>query len=123
MDQAFAAANGLTNYNPGIIVTGEHSGLESPNMATAFQGTGITVFGSDGSRQPQSYTIAGALSSPRYPSNIYYNASNWPDELSEYNTLYVAAGDSIGNGQTGRCEGTGTTTCRTTPGTVVRAYS
>ena len=117
LDQAFAAANGLTNYNPGIIVTGEHSGLESPNMATAFQGTGITVFGSDGSRQPQSYTIAGALSSPRYPSNIYYNASNWPDELSEYNTLYVAAGDSIGNGQTGRCEGTGTTTCRTTPGT------
>jgi hypothetical protein len=86
-------------------------------MATAFADTGITVFGSDGSRQLQSYTIGRALSSPRYPSNIYYNASNWPDELSEYNTLYVAAGDSIGNGQTGHCEGTGTTTCRTTPAT------
>ena len=117
LDQAFAAANGLTNYNPGIIVTGEHSGVESPNMATAFTGTGITVFGSDGSRQPQSYAIAGALSSPRYPSNIYYNASNWPDEVSEYNTLYVTEGDSIGNGQTGRCADTGTTTCRTTPAT------
>ena len=52
----------------------------------------------------------GALGAPRYPSNIYYNASNWPDELNEYNTLYVAQGDSLGDpacpGETGHCTDT-----------------
>ena len=87
LDQAFAAANGLTNYASSALVTGEHSGLENPNMTSALAATGITTFGSDASRQPQPYSLGAALSAPRYPSNIYYNASNWPDELNEYNTL------------------------------------
>ena len=121
LDQAFAAANGFTNYTPAAVVTGEHSGLESPNMPAAFADTGITTFAQDGSRQPQQYSLGGALGSPRYPSNIYYNAANWPDELSEYNTLYVAQGDSIGSttfpGENGRCADTSSTTCRTAPAT------
>ncbi len=32
LNQAFAAANGLTSYTPAALVTGEHSGLENPNM-------------------------------------------------------------------------------------------
>ena len=32
LDQAFAAANGFTNYTPAALISGEHSGLESPNM-------------------------------------------------------------------------------------------
>ena len=117
MDQAFAAANGITNYNPAAVVTGEHSGLENPNMTAALAGAGVTVFAQDGSRQPTQYSLGAAEGAPRYPSNIYYNASNWPDELSEYNTLYVASGDSIGNGETGRCDDTSSTTCLTTPAT------
>ena len=97
LDQAFAAANGLPNFTPAAVVTGEHSGIENPNMPAAFAGNGITTFAADASRQPTQYAeTSGATtaeSAPRYPNNIYYNASNWPDELNEYNTLYVAQGD------------------------------
>jgi hypothetical protein len=117
LDQAFAAANNLTNYSPAAVVTGEHSGIENPNMPGAASDVGLTVMGTDASRQPQQYSIGPALTAPRYPSNIYYNASNWPDELNEYNTLYVAQGDSIGNGEVGHCADTSATTCRSTPAT------
>jgi hypothetical protein len=121
MDQAFAAANNLTNYNPAAVVTGEHSGLENPNMTAGLEGAGVSIFAQDGSRQPTQYSLGTAQGAPRYPSNIYYNASNWPDELNEYNTLYAAPSVSIGtvNGVTeyGRCSDTSATTCRTTPAT------
>ncbi|CAM5496948.1 hypothetical protein SXANM310S_03535 [Streptomyces xanthochromogenes] len=130
LNDAFAANNGLTGFSPHSVVTGEHSGLENPNMPKAFADTGVGVFGADASRQPQSYTIDGtssggtansAASAPRYPSNIYYNAANWADELNEYNTAYVASGSSIGDGQypaeTGKCSDTPSTTCTTTPAT------
>jgi hypothetical protein len=121
LDQAFAAANGLTNYTPAAVVTGEHSGIESPNMPGALTDVGVTTAAADASRQPQQYSIGPALTAPRYPSNIYYNASNWPDELNEYNTLYVAQGDSLGSsafpGETGHCTDTNATTCLTAPAT------
>jgi len=121
LDQAWAAANGLTNYTPAAVVTGEHSGVENPNMPAALNGVNVTTFAQDASRQPQQYSLGNALGAPRYPSNIYYNAANWPDELNEYNTLYVAQGDSLGNsqfsGETGHCTDTSATTCITTPAT------
>jgi hypothetical protein len=115
LDQAFAAANGLTNYSPAAVVTGEHSGLENPNMPSALSEVGATTIAADASRQPQQYTLGPALTSPRYPSNIYYNASTWADELNEYNTLYVQQGTSIGNGETGHCTSTSATTCLSAP--------
>jgi hypothetical protein len=121
LDQAWAAANGLTNYTPAAVVTGEHSGVENPNMPAALNGVGVTTFAQDASRQPQQYSLGNALGAPRYPSNIYYNAANWPDELNEYNTLYVAQGDPVGNSQlpseTGHCTDTSATTCITTAAT------
>jgi hypothetical protein len=121
LDQAFAKANGFTNYTPSAVVTGEHSGLENPNMPTAFADTGITTFAQDGSRQPKQYSLGGAEGAPRYPSNIYYNAPTWADEINEYNTLYVAQNDSIGDPtyttETGRCTDTTATTCLTTSAT------
>jgi hypothetical protein len=127
LDDAFAKANGLTNFSASAVVTGEHSGVESPNIPTAFSNMGITTFAADGSRQPAPYSIAypggagSANSAPRYPSNIYYNADNWPDQINEYNTLYVDSGASIGDSQypsdTGRCGDTASTTCLSTPDT------
>ncbi len=130
LDDAFAANNGLTNWSSHDVVTGEHSGLENPNTPQAFSDMGINVFGADASRQPQSYTIPytapggatnTASSAPRYPSNIYYNAANWSDELNEYNTAYVATGSSLGDSQypaeTGKCSGSPSTTCTSTPAT------
>ncbi len=125
MNQAFAAANGLPNFDPSALVTGEHSGIENPNMPAALAGAGITAFASDASRQPTQYSETSgtnvAESAPRYPNNIYYNASTWADELNEYNTLYVSQGVSLGNtsfpSETGHCTDTSATTCITTPAT------
>src|ERR1700730_639860 len=121
LDQAWAAANGLTNYTPAAVVTGEHSGVENPNMPAALARGDGTTSAQDAARQPQQYSLGTALGAPRYPSNIYYNAANWPDELNEYNTLYVAQGDSAGDpqypGDTGHCTNTSATTCITTPAT------
>src|SRR5664280_1820127 len=124
-DQAFAAANALPNYTPAAVVTGEHSGIENPNMPSALAATGVTTFATDASRQPNQYSLTSgattATSAPRYPSNIYYNASNWTDELNEYNTLYVAPGTSVGNTtyptETGHCDASSATTCLSTPAT------
>ena len=121
LDQAFAAANGLTNYSPAAVVTGEHSGVENPNMPSALNAAGVTTFAQDASRQPQQYSLGGALGAPRYPSNIYYNASNWPDEVNEYNTLYVKQGVPLGDpgypGDIGHCVDTAVTTCLSQPAT------
>jgi len=125
LDQAWATANGLPNYTSSAVVTGEHSGIENPNMPAALAGTGVTTFAADASRQPTQYSLASgtntAISAPRYPSNIYYNASNWPDELNEYNTLYAAPGVNLGNStyptETGHCDDTSSTTCLSTPAT------
>jgi hypothetical protein len=121
LDQAFAAANGLTNYTPAAVVTGEHSGVENPNMPSALNATNVTTFAQDASRQPQQYSLGNALGAPRYPSNIYYNASNWPDELNEYNTLYVKQGVPLGDpgypGDAGHCVDTAVTTCVSQPAT------
>jgi len=121
-DQAFAAANGFTSLSPAqysqdALVTGEHSGVENPNMPTALNAVGVTTFAQDASRQPTQYSLGNAIGAPRYPSNIYYNASNWTDQLNEYNTLYVTAGASIGGTSVGRCVNTSSTTCRATPAT------
>jgi hypothetical protein len=125
MNQAFATANGLPNIDTSALVTGEHSGIENPNMPAALAGAGITTFATDASRQTAQYSETSgtnvAESAPRYPNNIYYNASTWADELNEYNTLYVAQGVSLGNtsfpSETGHCADTSATTCITTPAT------
>jgi hypothetical protein len=126
LNQAFATANALPNFNAAAVVTGEHSGIESPNMPTALAATGITTFAADASRQPTQYSenvgaTPVAESAPRYPSNIYYNADSWPVEINEYNTLYVAQGDNLGDTQytseVGHCDDTSSTTCLTTPAT------
>src|SRR5664279_5347486 len=125
LDQAFATANGLTNYSPSVVVTGEHSGVENPNMPAALAATGVTTIATDASRQPNQYSLTSggstATGAPRYPSNIYYNASNWADQTNEYNTLYVAPNVSIGSAtypaETGHCAASSATTCLTTPAT------
>ena len=66
LDQAFAAANSLTNYNPATLITGEHSGLENPNLPLAYQDTGVTVTADDASRQP--HAILHALSERHGPA-------------------------------------------------------
>ena len=91
-------------------------------MPAALAGTGVTTFAADASRQPQQYSLGQARwPPPAIRATSTTTPSNWPDELNEYNTLYVAQGVSLGDPQfpaeTGHCADTSATTCITTPAT------
>ncbi len=96
------------------LVTGEHSGLDNPNIAAALSATEIATIAADNSRQPKPYQVGPATTSPRHPSNVYYNAATWQQLLDEYNWTYLARSVDPANGN---CVDTSTTTCRTTPAT------
>ena len=115
-NQLFAQRNGIT-ITTGELVTGEHSGLrrapqepsDNPNLARAFTNAGITVVGSDNSREPAQRTIGSARTSPRYPMNIYYNTGKKTEAADEYNYIYT----SRANGGSGLCEDNPLSTCIT----------
>jgi hypothetical protein len=107
----WASANRLPNFDPKTLVTGEHSGLDNPNMPQALSETGITNFAADNSRQADQYTLGGAVSVPRHPSSVYYNVSTWAELVDEYNQIYLEPDSG------GKCVNTAVTTCRTTPAT------
>jgi hypothetical protein len=110
-NNSWASANRLPNFDPKTLVTGEHSGLDNPNMPQALSETGVTNFAADNSRQAGQYTLGGAVSVPRHPSSVYYNVSTWDELVDEYNQIYLEPGSG------GRCVNTAVTTCRTTPAT------
>ena len=74
--------------DPTELVTGDHSGLHNPNTPPAFQQTGIKWTAADTTVDPQQFSIGPALTVPRHPMNIYYNAGTRAQELDEYNWLY-----------------------------------
>ncbi len=98
---------------------------QNPNFIPAFAGVGIQYFGSDASKPYPDSTIPGstapayaagatfadgsAQAIPRYPTNIYYNASTEVQELDEFNTLYTAVASG------GKCVASPTNTCETAP--------
>jgi hypothetical protein len=110
-NQTFARTNKLPNFDKTELVTGEHSGLDNPNMPAALRQTGISTLAADASRQFDQYPLGPALTAPRYPSNIYYNVSTWEQLIDEYNTIYLRP--DMG----GRCSDTPTTTCLPQPAT------
>jgi len=106
---------------------------QNPNLIPAFAGLGIQYFGSDASKPYPNPAIAGSTTAayaagqtftdgsaqavPRYPTNIYYNASTEAQELDEFNTLYTAVA------QGGKCLASATTTCETAPATFAGVVS
>ena len=120
----YSAARNLPGFNEATLITGEHSGLDNPNLPEAMKGitatgpTGetwtvdITSIAADNSRQPNQYVIGTARTIPRHPSNVYYNVSTRDTLVSEYNTLYVKPENG------GKCVAVpDVTTCRETPAT------
>ena len=82
---------------------------QNPVLDAAFAAAGIKYFGSDASKpypsppdgpfttgaytgstfpNGASFSDAGAMAIPRYPTNIYYNVSTNAEEVDEYQTLY-----------------------------------
>ncbi|MDJ0344966.1 hypothetical protein QMK19_31010 [Streptomyces sp. H10-C2] len=122
----WAAQNGLT-VNKNELLTGEHSGLrilpqqpvDNPNLAPSLSATGVNVLGSDNSRDPQQRTVGPALSVPRFPMNVFYNAGKASEEVDEYNWIYTKAAD----GGSGICEGSATSTCLPAPLDTASGYA
>lgn len=99
----WAQQNGVP-FNPSEIVTGDYSGLaispqqpqDNPNFVTAVTALGLRAVASDASREPNQRQVGSALTVPRHPINIFYNASTVSAEVSEYNWLYTSPADGGG---------------------------
>ncbi|WP_406478751.1 hypothetical protein [Streptomyces sp. NBC_01615] len=125
------------NYNWGVqkglpldrteLVTGEHSGLktlpqqpdDNPNLAGALAAGGIKWTGSDNSREPAQRSVGTALTVPRYPMNVYYNAGTAAEMADEYNWIYTSRTD----GGSGICENNATSTCLPAPLDTTTGYA
>ncbi len=95
------------------LVTGEHSGLavspqqpaDNPNLAAALADNGISSIASDASREATQRAVGRALTVPRHPMNVFYNAATTTEEVDEYNWIY----NSIADGGSGLCVRPGST--------------
>jgi len=114
---AWAKKNNLP-INPTELVTGEHSGLrrlpeetvDNPNLAPSLKANGVLALAADNSIDPASRPVGAAVTVPRYPMNIYFNAASKAEEVDEFNWLFT----SRQSGGSGNCErGTDTSACIT----------
>lgn len=120
----WAAARGLT-IDKSELVTGEHSGLltapqetsDNPYLAPSLATNGVKWIASDASREPAQRAVGAALTIPRYPMNVFYNAGTAVEQTDEYNWIYT----SKANGGSGACE-SANSTCLTTPLNVNTGY-
>jgi hypothetical protein len=85
-------------FDPSEYLSGEHSGLyilpqmpvDNPNFVAAVQQAGLKTIGADASREAAARVVGGALTLPRHPTIIYYNAATAAQEVSEYNWFYTS---------------------------------
>jgi hypothetical protein len=122
----WATAKGLSLHNT-ELVTGEHSALrllpqqedDNPNLAPALSSLGVAYLASDNSREPQQRQVGPALTVPRFPMNVFYNAGSAAEETDEYNWIYASRAD----GGSGLCEGSPTSTCLPAPLDTATGYA
>ncbi|MGV9249570.1 hypothetical protein [Streptomyces sp. NPDC003710] len=102
------------------LVTGEHSGLkvlpqqpdDNPDLAPALADNHVTWLAADNSRDPEQRRVGAAMTVPRHPMNVFYNAGRAAEEVDEYNWLYTGRAQ----GGSGICEDNpATTTCLPAP--------
>jgi hypothetical protein len=79
----------LPGFRDDELVTGAHTGLENPNMPDALERTDIDWIASDASRELEQRRLGPARTVPRYPTDIYYDASTRAEELDEYDHAYL----------------------------------
>lgn len=110
----------------GELVTGEHSGLkvlpqqpdDNPNLGPALRDNGVTWLGSDNSRDRGQRQVGPALTVPRFPMNVFYNAGRTSEQIDEYNWIYTRKAD----GGSGVCENSSVATCLESPLDPVTGY-
>ncbi|CAG7655702.1 hypothetical protein [Actinacidiphila bryophytorum] len=117
-NRSWAAQHGIPLNNQ-ELVTGEHSGLkvlpqqpaDNPNLAPALTGLGVAYLASDNSREPDQRKVGPALTVPRFPMNVFYNAGTAQEETDEYNWIYT----NLAQGGSGACAISGNSTCLVAP--------
>jgi hypothetical protein len=111
---AWARAHGIPVV-PGVIATGEYSGLriapqqraDNPNLVAALGPDHEQWIAMDASREPQMRPVGAALGVPRHPIDVGYDVDTVADEINEYNWLHTSKAD----GGSGMCAGSTTTAC------------
>lgn len=102
-------------YEPGVVASGEYSGLrmlpqqpvDNPNLAEAMTADHIKWIAMDASREPAMRPVGAALGVPRIPIDIGEDADTVAEEVSEFNWYNDARAD----GGSGACQDSEVTQC------------
>jgi hypothetical protein len=100
---------------PGVLATGEYSGLrilpqqpaDNPNLVAATGPEGIRWIALDASRDPRMRPVGTALGIPRHPIDVGYDVETVAEEVNEYNWFHTSKAD----GGSGICEQSKNTAC------------
>lgn len=125
-NRSWAQRAGLPLQND-ELVTGEHSGLrilpqqpdDNPNLAPALADNAVAWVGSDNSRDRAQRRVGSALTVPRFPMNVFYNAGRTAEQIDEYNWIYTRTAD----GGSGICETAANSTCLAEPLDTATGYA
>lgn len=111
---SWARQNGIP-AEPGVLATGEYSGLrllpqqpvDNPYLYRAMGPDKIRWVATDASRDPGMRPIGAALGVPRHPIDVGYDVDTVAAEVNEYNWFNTAKA----NGGSGLCQASTTTRC------------
>jgi hypothetical protein len=112
---AWAKQNGIP-AEPGVVATGEYSGLpvlpqqpvDNPNLDDAMGPDGIKWIALNASTEPDMRYVGAALGVPRHPIDVGYDVDTVAAEINESNWYNTPKAD----GGSGICQGSKTTACR-----------
>jgi hypothetical protein len=111
---AWARANGIP-AEPGVLATGEYSGLrilpqqpaDNPYLVRALGPGRVRWLAMDASREHAMRRVGPALGVPRYPIDVGYDVATVADEVDQYNWFNTSKAD----GGSGLCRASTTTAC------------
>jgi hypothetical protein len=111
---AWARTHGIPVV-PGVIATGEYSGLkilpqqpvDNPNLTAAMGPDHEQWIALDASREPDMRPVGAALGVPRHPIDVGYDVDSVAEEVNEYNWFHTSKAD----GGSGLCSGSKITAC------------
>jgi hypothetical protein len=105
---SWARENGIP-YEPGVLATGEYSGLRILPQQPVDNPSLVRVLGPDRVRWivMEMRPVGAALGVPRHPIDVGYDVESVAEEVNQYNWFHVSKRD----GGSGMCETSTTTAC------------
>ncbi len=111
---AWAERNGIP-AEPGVVATGEYTGLpmlpqqpaDNPSLDAVMGPDGVKWIALDASREPDMRYVGAALGVPRHPIDVGYDVATVAAEIDEFNWYNTSKAD----GGSGICQGSKVTAC------------